>query len=104
MASVALIALIASSVAARPCKSSVARNSSAATTQVSTTQASAKLCGNDDHQVLDGTPWLIANSMYGADQMVGSVCTDLNKIQTPAGGNPQVVWSSETSIAYVEST
>ncbi|KAL8823527.1 MAG: hypothetical protein Q9191_005773 [Dirinaria sp. TL-2023a] len=82
---VASIALTASSVAARPCKSFVFRNSSAPTPQVSTTQASTKLCGNNDHKTLDGTPWLIANSMYGAAQMVGSVCTDLDKIQTAAG-------------------
>ena len=68
------------------------------------TPASANLCGNDQHIIIDGTPWLVANSMYGAAQMVGSVCTQFDRVETPAGGNPRIVWGSKTAIEYVEST
>ena len=68
------------------------------------TPASANLCGNDQHIIIDGTPWLVANSMYGAAQMVGSVCTQFDRVETPAGGNPRIVWGSKTAIQYVEST
>ena len=68
------------------------------------TPGSANLCGNDQHIIIDGTPWLVANSMYGAAQMVGSVCTQFDRVETPAGGNPRIVWGSKTAIEYVEST
>ena len=42
--------------------------------------------------------------MYGAAQMVGSVCTQFDRVETPAGGNPRIVWGSKTAIEYVEST
>lgn len=90
---VALAAMLAS-VAALPQITSRSAN----------TQPSTKLCGNDEHIILEGTPWLVANSMYGAAAMVGSSCTYYNKIETPAGGNPHVVWSSTTSIQDIEST
>jgi len=90
---VALAALVAS-VSALPQMASPSAN----------TQPSANLCANDEHIILEGTPWLVANSMYGASAMVGSSCTYYNKIETPAGGNPRVVWSSTTAIQDVEST
>ena len=92
----ALSALIAS-VAAAPAQSQVAGHGSS-------TRRSIDLCGNDQHIILDGTPWLVANSLYGASQMVGTSCTHYNGIKYPAGGNPQVVWGSNSAIQYVEST
>ncbi|KAL8795393.1 MAG: hypothetical protein Q9195_002134 [Heterodermia aff. obscurata] len=74
------------------------------TAVLANTPASANLCGNDQHIIIDGTPWLVANSMYGAAQMVGSVCTQFDRVETPAGGNPRIVWGSKTAIEYVEST
>ena len=105
---VALVALVAS-VAALPAPQQLANSST--NPQPSTnlysstnTQPSQNLCGNDQHIILDGTPWLVANSLYGAAQMVGSACTYFDRVETPAGGNPQVVWKSTTSIQNIEST
>lgn len=89
---VALAALLASA-AALPAQS-----------QVANTQPSTNMCGNDEHVILEGTPWLVANSMYGAAAMVGSSCTTYDKIETPTDGNPRVVWSSTTNIQDIEST
>ena len=68
------------------------------------TQPSANLCGNDQHVVLEGTPWLVANSMYGAGSMVGTSCTYFDHVDTSTGGNPQVVWSSTVHIQDIAST
>lgn len=68
------------------------------------TQPSTNLCRNNQHIILEGTPWLVANSMYGADQMVGTSCTYFDHIETSPGGNSQVVWSSTTNIQDVDST
>ncbi|KAL8811993.1 MAG: hypothetical protein Q9223_004464 [Gallowayella weberi] len=62
------------------------------------------MCGNDDRVILDGTPWLVANSLYHADAMVGSACTYFDRVETPAGGNPRVVWRSTTAIQNIKST
>lgn len=72
--------------------------------QSATTQPSTNLCGNDQHIILDGTPWLVANSMYGAGSMVGTSCTYYDHIKAGAGGNSAVVWSSTTHIQNIEST
>ena len=92
---VALVALL-SSVAALP---QAGNPGSSANTQPST-----NLCGNDQNIILQGTPWLVANSMYGAGSMVGTSCTYYDHIETPAGGNPQVVWSSTVHIQDVAGT
>ena len=68
------------------------------------TQRSTNLCGNDQRIILEGTPWLVANSMYGAGSMVGTSCTYYDHIETSAGGNPQVVWSSTVHIQDVAGT
>lgn len=68
------------------------------------TQPSTNLCGNNQHIILEGTPWLVANSMYGADRMVGTSCTYFDHIETSAGGSSQVVWSSTTDIQDVDGT
>ena len=94
---VALVALLlASSAAARPQAGNF--DSSA------NTQPSANLCGNDQHVILQGTPWLVANSMYGAGSMVGTSCTYFDHVETSAGGNAQVVWSSTVNIQDVAGT
>ncbi|KAL8680277.1 MAG: hypothetical protein Q9186_003515 [Xanthomendoza sp. 1 TL-2023] len=63
-----------------------------------------KMCGNDDRVILEGTPWLVANSLYGAAAMVGSACTYFDKVESPAGGIPRVVWRSTTAIQNIKST
>lgn len=95
---VALVALL-SSVAALP--QALFPNSSA---NSANTQPSTNLCGNNQNIILEGTPWLVANSMYGAGSMVGTSCTYYDHIDTSAGGNPQVVWSSTTNIQDVAGT
>ena len=73
-------------------------------TNVASSQPPTTLCGNDHHIILDGTPWLVANSMYGAGSMAGTSCTQYDHIETGSGGNPRVVWGSTTHIQNVEST
>ena len=67
-------------------------------------QPSTNLCGNDQHIILEETPWLVANSMYGAGSMVGTSCTYYDHVDTFSGGNARVVWSSTTHIQNLEST
>ena len=90
---VALVATL-SSVAALPQQQQAGAN----------TQASTNLCGNNQNIILSGTPWLVANSMYGAGSMDGTSCTYFDHIDTSTGGFPQVVWSSTVNILDVEST
>ncbi|KAL8835403.1 MAG: hypothetical protein Q9170_003331 [Blastenia crenularia] len=109
---VALVALwFAASVIAKPCPlpaTGAITNSSGAITSsqpsITNSQPSTNLCGNDEHVILDGTPWLVANSMYGASQMEGSSCTHYDKIESSTGGNSAVVWGNRISIQNVEST
>ena len=63
------------------------------------TQPSTNLCGNDQRIILEGTPWLVANSMYGAGSMVGTSCTYYDHVE-----NGQVVWSSTVHIQDVAGT
>ena len=72
--------------------------------QVANSQPATTLCGNDQRIILKGTPWLVANSMYGAGAMVGSACTRYDRIETGPNGNPRVVWGGRTNIQYVQST
>ena len=85
----ALVALLSSAALARP---------------QANTQPSANLCGNDQNVVIQGTPWLVANSMYGAADMVGTSCTYFDHVETEAGGNEVVMWSSTVDIQDVEGT
>ena len=94
VALVALLSSSSSSVAARP--QTMANNFSASTQQ----QPSANLCGNDQRVILQGTPWLVANSMYGAGAMVGTSCTYFDHVE----GNAEVVWSSTVHIQDVPGT
>ncbi|KAI4262333.1 MAG: hypothetical protein L6R42_002489 [Xanthoria sp. 1 TBL-2021] len=71
---------------------------------ITNTQPSTKLCGNDDRIILEGAPWLVANSLHGAAAMVGLACTYYERIDTSAGGNSRVVWRSTTAIEDVEDT
>ena len=92
---VALVALL-SSVTALPQAGNLGSSAD--------TQPSANLCGNDQHVILQGTPWLVANSMYGAGSMVGTSCTYFDHVEASAGGNAQVVWSSTVHIQDVAGT
>lgn len=49
-------------------------------------------------------PWTVANSMYNADQMVGSQCTNFEGILEAADGTQEVSWTSITDIQFVEDT
>lgn len=62
---------------------------------------STNMCGNDERVILEGTPWLVANSMYGAAQMVGSSCTYFDRVES---STPQVFWRSTTAIQNVKET
>ena len=64
-----------------------------------TSVPSAKLCENDQKVILTGTPWLVANSMYGASSMEGTSCTLYDHV-----ANGQVVWSSTVNIQDVGGT
>ena len=99
----ALLALIVS-VAAVPAASKACRSPKPRPKPSPNIPTATILCGNDEHIILDGTPWLVANSMYGAAQMAGTSCTHYNRIDTPAGGNPRVLWGSKTAIQNIEST
>ncbi|KAL8698910.1 MAG: hypothetical protein Q9201_006310 [Fulgogasparrea decipioides] len=106
---VALVVLIASA-AAKPCPQLQKQGTTSPQIQpkvastTTNTQPSTNLCGNDQRIILDGTPWLVANSMYGAGSMVGTSCTYYDHIENSAGGNPRVIWSSTTSIQDIPST
>jgi hypothetical protein len=70
----------------------------------SSVQAASDHCGVQDYVILTGTPWIVYNMLYNADEMVGTQCTNYETVETAANGNPEVVWSSVTDIEYVEST
>ena len=95
---VALVALL-SSAAARPQAQDPNSSANSANSQPST-----NLCGDNQNVILTGTPWLVANSMYGAGSMVGTSCTYYDHIDSSAGGNPQIVWSSTINIQDVDGT
>ena len=109
---VALVALL-SSAAALPQAQFSNSSANSANTQPSTAntqpltanaQPSTNLCGDNQNVILTGTPWLVANSMYGAGSMVGTSCTYYDHIDSSAGGNPQIVWSNTINIQDVDST
>ncbi|CAO1597575.1 hypothetical protein XANCAGTX0491_001382 [Xanthoria calcicola] len=62
---------------------------------------STNMCGNDERVILTGTPWLVADSMYGAAQMVGFSCTYFENVES---STPRVVWRSNTAIHNVKET
>ncbi|KAI9721632.1 MAG: hypothetical protein M1828_005123 [Chrysothrix sp. TS-e1954] len=59
------------------------------------------MCGNDQNIILPGTPYLVANDMYGASSFASgdSACTSFDSLQ-----GSSVVWSAQTSIQNVEAT
>ncbi|MCJ1441338.1 MAG: hypothetical protein MMC23_001824 [Stictis urceolatum] len=42
--------------------------------------------------------------LYNSDQMVGTQCTNFGSVNTPATGNPSLIWSSVTDIDYIANT
>lgn len=62
---------------------------------------STNTCGNLECVKLEGTPWLIANGMYGAAQIVFSSCTYLDRVQS---STPQVISRSTTAIHHIKET
>ncbi|KAL8685095.1 MAG: hypothetical protein Q9218_007979, partial [Villophora microphyllina] len=69
------------------------------TAQFQSNVPATTMCGNDNKVILQGTPWLVANSLYGARDMQGSSCTTYQKVQ-----GSRVFFSANTHIANVEST
>ncbi|KAL1306862.1 hypothetical protein AAFC00_005513 [Neodothiora populina] len=67
-------------------------------------QPATDLCGNSDSLILSGTPWIVFNMLYNANQMVGTQCTNYGSQTTSTSGTAEVVWSSVTDIQYVEAT
>ena len=63
------------------------------------TQTATDLCGDNQNIILTGTPWLVANSMYGSGSMEGTSCTHYDHIE-----GSQVVWSNTVNIQNVDST
>lgn len=73
-------------------------------TQISFKVPATQQCGSNDRLVLPGMPWTVANSMYNADQMVGSQCTNFEGVLEAADGTKEVQWNSVTDIELVDST
>ena len=71
---------------------------------IGSTSNPESLCGNNNGDVLLNTPWIVDNLVYNADQMVGTQCTYYDRVETPAGQDEQIVWSSVANIEYVQST
>lgn len=63
-------------------------------------QAAQDLCGNFQTLNIPNTPLFVFNSLYGADQMSGTACTEY--ISTSPG--PAVDWSATTAIEEVGAT
>ena len=78
-------------------------DTSLVTRQFYSSQPARNLCGNDDKIILEGTPWLVANSMYGASSMQGTSCTNYDHIES-SGDPSRVVWGSETHVRNVPDT
>lgn len=58
------------------------------------TTAAQDLCGTpDDSSVIDGTPWIVYNMMYNADQIEGSACTGYKGLVTGVDGEQKCSWS-----------
>ncbi|KAI3324622.1 glycoside hydrolase family 12 protein [Xylariaceae sp. AK1471] len=73
-------------------------------THISFKVAATKQCGNSDRLILPGMPWIVANSMYNADQMVGKQCTNFNGISQATDGTKEVQWTSVTDVELVDET
>jgi xyloglucan-specific endo-beta-1,4-glucanase len=73
-------------------------------TPVSYRVPATQQCGSNDRLVLPGMPWTVANSLYNADQMVGSQCTNFEGILEATDGTQEVQWNSVTDIELVDST
>ncbi|KKY29266.1 putative iron-sulfur cluster-binding rieske family domain protein [Phaeomoniella chlamydospora] len=69
-----------------------------------TTYPASTHCGDYDYVNLIGYPWIVYNMLYNSASTVGTQCTNYDSITTLSSGNQAVVWSSVTSIDYVEST
>lgn len=61
-------------------------------------------CGNDDRLIMPGLAWTVANSMYNADQMEGTQCTDFKQVLEASDGTRLVEWTSTSTIEKVADT
>lgn len=84
---------------------SLAATTSAVPVTLDSTAVSSVHCGDYDYSILSGTPWIVYNMMYNADQTVGTQCTNYGSVTTDeCTDQPEIVWSSVTNIEYVEAT
>lgn len=78
---------------------------SAAPVTLDSTSTSSTHCGDYDYSILAGTPWIVYNMLYNADQTIGTQCTNYDSVTTnESTGQAQILWSSVTNIEYVEAT
>ncbi|KAI1268843.1 glycoside hydrolase family 12 protein [Xylariaceae sp. FL1019] len=61
-------------------------------------------CGDEDRLIMPGMPWTVSNAMYGADQMVGTQCTNFKQLLEATDGTDLVQWTSTTDIELIEDT
>ncbi|KAI0159577.1 glycoside hydrolase family 12 protein [Xylariaceae sp. FL1272] len=61
-------------------------------------------CGNEDRLIIPGMPWTVSNAMYGADDMVGTQCTNFKQLLETADGTDLVQWTSTTDIEMIDDT
>ena len=89
------------------CLAAIAAVLPAASSLVSTartTLPSSSHCDVQDYVIIPDTPWIVYNMLYNSDQMVGTQCTNFGSVNTPATGNPSLIWSSVTDIDYIANT
>uniref|UniRef100_A0A0B7KHH6 Uncharacterized protein n=2 Tax=Bionectria ochroleuca TaxID=29856 RepID=A0A0B7KHH6_BIOOC len=84
--------------------SSTASSPYADATEVNVNIAAKEQCGNDDRLIMPGMPWTVANSMYNSNRMVGTQCTNYNKVLQASDKTYLVDWTSTTNIENVADT
>lgn len=73
-------------------------------TEVAFRVGSTEQCGDSDILSLPGMPWVVANSMYNSEDMVGSQCTNFGNILQALDETELVSWTSITNIEKVDDT
>lgn len=84
--------------------SSVQSSPYADATEVDVDIEPTEQCGNDDRLIMPGMAWTVANSMYNSDGMVGTQCTDFERVLEASDGTYLVEWTSTTNVENIEDT
>ncbi|KAI8630102.1 glycoside hydrolase family 12 protein [Xylariaceae sp. FL1651] len=87
-----------------PSLTSVLDNTFADATPIAYKIGATSQCGNSDRLIMPGKPWTVSNAMYGAKDMVGSQCTNFDRLLESTNGTELVQWTSITNVEYVEDT